>query len=57
MAVNAKAEFLSFVLGTGCSVSAAVVINCPSGGVFLNNLDFEYDNGYSAQYLFGTIMG
>jgi hypothetical protein len=69
--INAKQEFLREILGMElvCAQldyvdpyeNISKTFNLPVGynqmvlDIFLNSLDFEYDNGYGTQYLYGTI--
>jgi hypothetical protein len=69
--INAKQEFLDAILGTKliCAQldyvdpfnSISKTFNLPMGytqevlDMFLNSLNFEYDNGYGTQYLYGVI--
>ena len=64
---NAKQEFLEHIQGNGRKISCAT-ISYQHEGIelrryytpseyenFLHHLDFDYDDGYGTQYLFGVI--
>jgi hypothetical protein len=71
MKINAKKEFLKELQGkadlkcvslyyeniSGTTKTLKLAVGFTSGGlsVFLENLDFEYNDGYGGQELFGTI--